>query len=74
MFASEFKGFEAELPSAGHDPAAHVLQRPVLFKKTWVAGSSPATGTCRTLLGVPGIKYSKPDSSEGKPGFPLSRE
>jgi hypothetical protein len=44
MFASELKGFEAELPSAGHDPAAHVLQRPVLFKKTWVAGSSPATG------------------------------
>jgi hypothetical protein len=34
MFASELKGFEAELPSAGHDPAAHVLQRPVLSKKT----------------------------------------
>jgi hypothetical protein len=41
MFASEFKGFAAELPSAGHDPAAHVLHRPVLFKKVWMPGSSP---------------------------------
>jgi hypothetical protein len=51
MLASEFKGFEAELPSAGHDPAAHVLQRPVLFKTAWVAGSSPATGYVSDTFG-----------------------